>query len=68
MRSTRVWEELQSHKTCVVEPRGGGRGEELDAAMKKYFSSIDEGGGAVMFAVLRGKVRRHTNWVSVGGL
>lgn len=45
---------MKKHKHVVVEPRA--RGGEFDAAIKLYSHSIDNGKGAVLFAVCRGKV------------
>ena len=40
----------------VQEPRGGGQ-DALKKTMAKYYAAIQGGGGAVFFAVCRGKVR-----------
>lgn len=42
---------------CAQEPRGGGQ-EGLKKAMQEYYAAIQKGGGAIFFAVCRGKVRR----------
>ena len=51
--STGLWDSFEQHKDTYVEPREGGTS--LDELMEDYLKSIDSG-GALMFAVFRGKV------------
>ena len=55
-------------KRVVQEPRGGGQ-DALKKTMAEYYAAIQGGGGAVFFAVCRGKVRVHRGavWGCVEG-
>lgn len=52
-----IWERIVRHKAPVVEPREAAA---FPAAIADYQAKLDDpaGGGAVLFAVCRGKVRR----------
>jgi hypothetical protein len=51
-----IWERILRHKAPVIEPRDSGA---FAAAIADYQAKLDDpaGGGAVLFAVCRGKVR-----------
>jgi regulator of telomere elongation helicase 1 len=50
-----IWERILRHKAPVIEPRDSGA---FAAAIADYTAKLDDptGGGAVLFAVCRGKV------------
>jgi hypothetical protein len=52
-----IWERILRHKAPVIEPRDSGA---FAAAIADYQAKLDDpaGGGAVLFAVCRGKVRQ----------
>lgn len=51
-----VWERLGKHKhALVVEQRGNGGEDHLAGSAEEYDSALRTGGGAILFAVCRGK-------------
>ncbi|KAL4443214.1 hypothetical protein ABPG75_010969 [Micractinium tetrahymenae] len=54
-KSTGAFKKLEELKKVVQEPRGGGQ-DALKKTMADYYGAIQSGGGAVFFAVCRGKV------------
>jgi hypothetical protein len=55
VQATGLWAELEAKKALVCEPRG--TGEAFDDAMSTFYAAIQEGRGAIFFAICRGKVR-----------
>ena len=49
-----MWAALGALKELVCEPRG--TGEAFDAVMAAFYAAIKTGGGAIFFAICRGKV------------
>ena len=53
-KKVQIWSQMTEHKQIFFEPRKGD--ESLQAMMSKYYSAVDSGKGALMLAVVRGKV------------
>nr|XP_046244527.1 Fanconi anemia group J protein [Scatophagus argus] len=56
--NTGLWGKLEQQKTVITEPRGGGKGD-FDELLQTYYDAIkycEEGDGALLIAVCRGKV------------
>jgi hypothetical protein len=66
LQASGLLKRLGELKRVVQEPRGGGQ-DALKKTMAEYYAAIQGGGGAVFFAVCRGKVRRQGRAVSVCG-
>lgn len=54
MQVTGLWARLEAIKALVCEPRG--TGDEFDTVMSDFYTAINDGRGAIFFAICRGKV------------
>ena len=54
-----IWKKMEISKKIYIEPH---RGEELAGVLQQYYSSVDSGRGALLFAVCRGKVSEGINF------
>ena len=59
-----MMEQLEKNKHVVSEPRGGGQ-DAVKQVFADYSNALDTNGGAMMMAVMRGKVSEGMVWCDV---